>query len=348
MNPTELPSKRIEYIDALRGFSMILVIYFHIPSYCLGNAYLGYNDIIGWFRMPLFFFISGFVFYKPNRIWNSMTIKRIIKQKFITLFIPFIIFMLLYLYVFDYMSFSSFGSDKKGYWFTFVLFEYFALYIGLEALFNRKRTNKGDFCIMTTVLLISITALYYLKYYITYAEELGNWKTFLGLLSFVKFRHFIFFWLGVITRKHFATFVKISDNKYIMAVAIVLFIAIAINPFIYYKLEYLSFVLTGIIGIFIVFTFFRKHETSFSKEKIIGRGLQYVGRRTLDIYLIHYFILPYNLQSIGIWLQQYDSKTCEMIVILPLALWITTLSLILSSIIKTSPFLARYLFAAKK
>ena len=46
-------TKRIEYIDALRGFAMILVVYFHIPSYCLGNAYIGFNDILEWVRMPL-------------------------------------------------------------------------------------------------------------------------------------------------------------------------------------------------------------------------------------------------------------------------------------------------------
>ena len=74
-------TKRIEYIDAMRGFAMILVIYFHIPSYCLGNAYIGFNDILEWVRMPLFFFISGFVFYKADRIWNSDTIKNMLKRE---------------------------------------------------------------------------------------------------------------------------------------------------------------------------------------------------------------------------------------------------------------------------
>ena len=66
-------SKRIEYIDAMRGFTMFLVVLGHCAFYCMGgvaddNVYL---DIFQSFRMPLFFFVSGFVFYKGNRICNE-------------------------------------------------------------------------------------------------------------------------------------------------------------------------------------------------------------------------------------------------------------------------------------
>ena len=197
-------TKRIEYIDALRGFAMILVVYFHIPSYCLGNAYIGFNDILEWVRMPLFFFISGFVFYKADRIWNGETIRKVMKKKFMVQIIPMAVFMTLFLILFDYMEPASFGSDKKGYWYTFVLFEYFVLYIETETLLNKNRTNSGEIKVMITVILISAISFYYAKYYNRYSEELGSWKTILGLLSFVKIRHFIFFWFGTIVRKHFS------------------------------------------------------------------------------------------------------------------------------------------------
>ena len=119
---------RIGYIDALRGMAMILVVYFHIAAYGFGSYELGYNDIIERFRMPTFFFISGWLFYKSGRIWNEKTIRSIIRKKFMVQIIPTAIFMLLYLMMFNLLDISSFGSDKKGYWFTIVLFEYFVIF----------------------------------------------------------------------------------------------------------------------------------------------------------------------------------------------------------------------------
>lgn len=60
--PTNQPKKRIGYLDALRGFTMILVVCVH----CLTYSDIKQNpitDFFSLFRMPLFFFISGFILY---------------------------------------------------------------------------------------------------------------------------------------------------------------------------------------------------------------------------------------------------------------------------------------------
>lgn len=344
-------TKRIEYIDALRGFAMILVLYFHIPSYCLGNAYIGFNDVLEWVRMPLFFFISGFVFYQADRIWDSKTIKEILKKKFMVQIIPMAVFMTLFLILFNYMEPASFGSDKKGYWYTFVLFEYFLLYIGAETLFNKSKTTQGEIYVFLAVLLLSLASFYYAKYYTRYSDGLGNWKTILGLLSFVKIRHFIFFWFGTIVRKYFTKFISLTDNYLIIAVLGLIFIVLAVCPSIYHTtgLEYPAYMISGFASIVLVFTFFRKNEHYFSKDKQFGKSLQFIGRRTLDIYLIHYFFLPYHcLQDFGAKLIQYDNKALEVVVILMLSLCVLTISLIASSTIRLSPFLAHYLFGVKR
>ncbi len=342
-------AKRIEYIDALRGFAMILVLYFHIPSYCLGNAYIAGNDILEWIRMPLFFFISGFVFYKADRIWNSETIKSVLKKKFMVQIIPMSVFMTLFLILFGYMEPASFGSDKKGYWYTFVLFEYFVLYIGAEALLNKGKTTNGEIRVLIAVILISLISFYYAKYYIRYSEELGIWKTVLGLLSFVKIRHFIFFWFGTIVRKHFSQFISLTNNISIIAVITVIYLVLTIFPSLYHinGLEYITFTLSGITSTILVFTLFRNCEQIFTNNNWLGRFLQFIGRRTLDIYLIHYFFLPYYLQDFGTWLIQYENVLLEVIIILFLSLCVIGISLIVSDLIRISPFLAHYLFGAK-
>ena len=346
----QIPQNRIGYIDALRGMAIILVVYFHIAAYGFGSYELGHNDIIERFRMPTFFFISGWLFYKTGRIWNRHTIRSIIHKKFMVQIIPTIVFMLLYLTIFDLLDVSSFGSDKKGYWFTFVLFEYFVIYIMAEAIFNRQDSAMGETRVFVVILILSIAAFYYAKYYTRYATDLGVWKDILGFLSFVKIRHVIFFWFGTFVRRHFERFIQLTNHSYVTAIMIGIFTAIIVWPELLSTegIEYIAYVLAGISGTVICFTYFRIHEKHFSNETWYGRSLQLIGRRTLDIYLIHYFILPYNLVNTDIWLQQTYNNTIFVPMALIQALWVVTFSLIISSLIRVSLLLAKYLFGVKQ
>ena len=340
---------RIGYIDALRGMAMILVVYFHIAAYGFGSYELGYNDIIERFRMPTFFFISGWLFYKAGRIWDRQAVTNMIRKKFIVQIIPTAIFMLLYLVMFNLLDVSSFGSDKKGYWFTFVLFEYFVIYILAEALLNRQDTTEGEMRVLIVILILSVAAFYYAKYYTRYTKELGIWKDILGFLSFVKIRHIIFFWFGTFVRRHFDQFIQLTNNRYVTAALIALFTAIIIWPVVLSinGIEYIAYIVAGISGTIICFTFFRIHEQHFSQETWYGRSLQFIGIRTLDIYLIHYFVLPYDLVQLDVWIQ-YHHNTLFVPISLVLALWVVIISLLISSILRISPLLAKYLFGAKR
>ena len=346
MEQTQL--NRIGYIDALRGLAIILVVYFHIAAYGFGSYELGYNDIIERFRMPTFFFISGWLFYKAGRIWDRQAIIGMIRKKFMVQIVPTAIFMLLYLMMFNLLDISSFGSDKKGYWYTFVLFEYFVIYILAEALLNRHDSTKGEMSVLTVMLILSIGAFYYAKYYTRYATELGTWKDILGFLSFVKIRHIIFFWFGMFVRRHFDQFIQLTNNQFFTAIMIVIFTAIIVWPILLSTqgIEYMAYLVAGLSGTIICFTFFRIHERHFSQETWYGRSLQLIGRRTLDIYLIHYFVLPYDLVQPAIWLQ-YHNNTLFVPMALILALWVVIISLLISSILRVSPLLAKYLFGAK-
>lgn len=339
---------RIGYIDALRGLAMILVVYFHIAAYGFGSYELGYNDIIERFRMPTFFFISGWLFYKAGRIWNRQAITSMIRKKFMVQIVPTVVFMLLYLLMFNLLDISSFGSDKKGYWFTFVLFEFFVIYILTEALLNRQNSSKGEMRVLALMLILSIGAFYYAKYYTRYAVELKAWKDILGFFSFVKIRHIIFFWMGTFVRRHFDQFIRLTNNRYVLALLIALFTAIIVWPVVLSinGLEYIAYLVAGVSGTIICFTFFRIHDQHFSQETWYGRGLQLIGRRTLDVYLIHYFVLPYDLVRPEVW-HQYHNNTLFVPMALILALWVVIISLLISSILRVSPLLAKYLFGAK-
>lgn len=53
-------NKRIGYIDAVRGFSMLIVVYSHVLGFSfLSHPAFSFNDIFVTFMMPLFFFFFG-------------------------------------------------------------------------------------------------------------------------------------------------------------------------------------------------------------------------------------------------------------------------------------------------
>lgn len=344
----ETTKKRIGYIDALRGFAMILVVYFHISAYGFGSYETGYNGLIEHLRMPLFFFISGLLFNLSS--WKENPQQQF-RNKFMALIVPTAIFMILYLIIIGYMNFSFLGSDKKGYWFTFVLFEFIVIYGTAEAILNKRNTAKGEIWVMTLMLVLSVSAFYYAKYYTRYSDELGNWKTILGFFSFVKIRHIIFFWLGTIVRKHINIFLQVADNNFLILTTLTLFMGIYTfpNSFSIKGLEYIVNFSAGLSGTIFIFIIFRKLSSSSSTFfRLPSAILEYIGTRTLDIYLIHYFFLPYHIEFIAAKFNLYENHFLCMLISLALASYVIAISLLCSRIIRFSPFLAKYLLATKK
>ena len=96
----------------------------------------------------------------------------------------------------------------------------------------------------------------------------------------------------------------------------------------------------------LVFTCFRLFG-SWLKKLYLSRPLQYVGTRTLDIYLLHFFFLPRFLMPYADQLRTYDSRIVEFFVILAIALVVLAITLLASYLIRLSPFLGHYLFGVK-
>lgn len=80
-------NKRITWLDAARGYGILLVIYAHVDSYSF------WRGIIYTFHMPLFFFLSGYVFSRKESFRQFLTgkVKRLIVPYF-CLGIPMIFF----------------------------------------------------------------------------------------------------------------------------------------------------------------------------------------------------------------------------------------------------------------
>ena len=124
-------TKRIEYIDAMRGFNMILIVMLHvfICSYHATSTSFNWHSFFALFCLPLFFFVSGFLFYKKERTWTLRTCINTIINKAKIQIIPTLVFFYLYTRIFNVDFFEEFATDmKSGYWFTIALYWFFVIY----------------------------------------------------------------------------------------------------------------------------------------------------------------------------------------------------------------------------
>ena len=378
-------SKRIGYIDAMRGFTMILVVYSHVCGFCLGDRQMALNDVLFLFRLPCFFFISGWLFAgtvmgTAPRVSSEadytgtvphVTFWSIIKKKFMVQIVPTLFF--LFLLSPPPAFFHQFGAFKGGYWFTFALFYFFIIYMLMAWPFRRHQSTKSDVVMLLLTLAISMSAYWYdINYHrlvLAVADTHGpmfnvQCSTFnvpcsmfnvLGLLSYVVWRYYLFFFLGTLVRKYFPQFLKIAGNGKLVACLAIIFLAISQIPQsdIFLR-EYFKFSVGGILGMTVIFALFRYLYTSplLSQYSSIFHHpssiLKFVGTRTLDIYLLHYFFLPEFLLPHANRLLATIPSWLLPLPILFAAFIVVVLCLLTSYIIRLNPFLAHYLFGAKK
>ena len=124
-------TKRIEFIDALRGCTIFLVVLQHVEHMFLNvnNSVASLNSFFIRIRMPMLFLISGFVLYKEGVVWNFSHIVRFFKKKIPIQLLSPLIFFVVYMHIKGYNVLEGFFmSSKYGYWFTYALFIYFIIY----------------------------------------------------------------------------------------------------------------------------------------------------------------------------------------------------------------------------
>ena len=329
-----MATKRVEYIDAMRGFTMILVVYSHICHFCFGDSLLGYNGIFFLFRLPCFFMLSGWLF---EPVAQRPFIANV-RHKFMVQIVPTFIFLLLLAPPPEF--FHQLGAVKGGYWFTFVLFEFFILYMIIVRI-----STRWSFLM---ALVIALCSFVYARNYDSLKSMAEGWQlqaiNALGFASVTLWRFFLFFYIGAWMRRHFEAFIHWTSKPVVIIIITVVFFAIASTPHIdnmCYEMG--RFYIGGITGMWMVFTIFRL-SASWLQRLHLSSPLQYVGRRTLDIYLLHYFFLPRFLMAYSPQLHANHDSMHEFLVIMLIALIVLLMSLFVSYILCLSPFLAKYLF----
>lgn len=312
---------------------MILVVYSHVCGFCFGDSWMAFNDILFLLRLPAFFFISGLLFEPVRGTLAEVAVRKMRSQ-----LLPTLIFLLLLAP--PPVFFSQLGATKGGYWFTFALFEFFMLYM----LTGRRNARWG----LAAALFISFAAYYYDACYNHSFRHIAWLRNTMGGLSFITWRYYIFFFAGTMAKRHLCLFLKLTSKPFVLATLATVFAAVAMTPRPTGVLTgYVWFVVGGLSGLSLLFTAFRAMAPVLTKVNFPGMCLQFIGRRTLDIYLLHYFLLPRFLLPYGEPLRSLHCIPAEAAIVLGLSLVVVAVCLLVSHFLRKSPFLARYLFGAQ-
>jgi len=319
---------------------MVLVVFYHVAFYCwhVCGKGISIHDYLVQFRMPTFFFISGFLVYKSGMDWNAKQTIGFFRKKIpVQLIFPFVFFAI-YLHL-RHLSFypSIIDHTKVGYWFTYVLLEFYCFYAATRFFIRSKWVDIA--LIVTALVIYPINSP-------TVYDAIPIPEAWKGALSMRMWCYYFFFVLGSLVRKHFTLVERLLDSKWLLPCCIIYYFVINILgdtlptsniPF--------GFTLS-LAGVIILFSFFRAHQQSFSHNTAVGNTLQFIGRRTLDVYLIHYFLIPRQLSFITVF-ADHPMPVIEATISLIIAAVVIAACLLLSSIIRLSPQLAHWVFGAK-
>ena len=97
-------------------------------------------------------------------------------------------------------------------------------------------------------------------------------------------------------------------------------------------------------SIFSIFYFFMRNGEYMDNSRI-GKALQFIGRRTLDVYLLHYFFVNNSMAWVKTF--NFNSPTIIFIISIATSLVIIGICLLVSKFLRTNDLLGKILFGAK-
>lgn len=329
-----MSTQRIRYVDAMRGLAMIMVVIWHVFTFSL-HYENQFSSIFNWtLQMPLFVMISGFFVAK---LLNSSFIK-LLRKEFIHLVIPAIIMLAIYSWTFSKTVHNViFDTYKGGYWFTFLLFAYFLIFYTCSKLINHwvSKTSYRNSLHIIIALIIAYASRVATSFIDTYP--------IISLLSLELYCYYPYLIAGFLIYQYRSILLKNIKLGGVILVSLISNIA-----FYKYGISYLRYfavlisLLVNTASLMLIWICFERFPQLSTTTKI-GRFLSFTGRRSIDVYFLHYFFIPFNLGIIRQLCTELNSSLLSYLIATALSLIITVLSLGLGQILRLSPFIAKYL-----
>lgn len=326
---------------------MFLVVFWHIMSLGFGINDSIVGQVFRTFRMPTFFFVSGFIGYKAISKFSSNFFVTIIQKKAFVQLVPTAIIFSFYKFAFGGSPVSFFEKGLVGYWFTLVLFEMFVLFYFTSFLLSIYGGSRLQNILFSILIVFSGPV----GLYLLHLQDLA--PRYVNVLSLGNFFVYLpFFFLGVLVRKYEDRALLLLTNKYFFTTCFSVFVVGLLLSNSFFSKEshfYLYYCLNEFIlrytGLFTTLNIFYCNSSFFDADGRISSIMQFVGSRTLDIYLLHYFFVPDLSVYKHYFLHDgHEFIVGELVLIGGLAAFIIAICLLISSCFRKSDILAKYLF----
>ena len=288
--------QRLVYFDILKGMAIFMVVMGHVLTMCVREIdRAALFKFLGEIHMPLFFFISGWF---TMRVADDGHIARPgLSKRFFQLLVPMVAMSSLWVWYFPHSGLQSplnstfqglwLDEWKNGYWFTLTLLEIVLIYTLIVPLLNRCRRLWSS-----SVLILAVWAVLLILCKILPAD-------ILGISSFRLTAHFFpVFAAGALAARYKDGFGRLCAKGSTVTVALIA--GALLLYFICWPWEFKSMtegafgnltvtvarsafqILLAILAISLVRTW---------GDRVFTRSWQYMGRKSLAIYLMHYFFL---------------------------------------------------------
>lgn len=246
--------------------------------------------------------VHGFVFLAGLKLFlkdtNKISYPRYIKSRFMRIYVPYLIFSVLYylfevsrnIYVFDLKQLTKFmltGSGEAHLYFVFVIMQFYILF----PLWRRLLKTKNIPLLLCIAALVNFVCYCHLPQILSLFNISKNFAYNHGL-----FTSYIFVWiLGCVCGKYYDKFVEFAKNK-ILFFGVLSALLVCVDVFMAYNTNYygahywcLSYVRLMYLSAMIMFMYgiFLHH-----KPGILNTGLfNKIDNATFSIYLFHLFVI---------------------------------------------------------
>lgn len=337
-------SKRLEYIDCVRGVAMILVVWGHCIQHLIGGDLFWNNPMhifVCSFHVALFMFVSGLFLGRSFKIPLKNVVFSKIKRLLIPLYLWSIIYSVIYYLLFNTQySFYQFFIENpfKSFWF---LRSVFICYV--VSCFFMKILKKDIYACVVSVLFMLILP--------------DNLR--LALDKYV----YIFFWCGYFFYKYLYWILKYK--RLILVLSIISFFVVYVlwqNEFYIYRYGMSFYKVGGVENV--EFVDLLSHLNILIARLIIGLSgsimiyliiemiygkylyvVSIIGKETLEIYVVHFFYI--NIISCNINNVIKNDWLCNVLIIPLCVIIVLLLSVVSIRGLNSFPRLSFWLFGRK-
>lgn len=330
--PVHFPtSRRMLFIDALRGVLIIMVVWVHFENFWAppyeGTPHTGLYH----FRMPSFFFITGF--FSAICFGGPQLLRHKLKRRLEVQLIPTLIFITIYFLIYSPTFEQVFVNPYKyGFWFTWSAVILIAIYGTLWTISRAITKSHLLQVILTTTAALAIAAI------VKRLPIPEYWDKLLSLSKSILYLSY--FIAGVVAREYAPLFFSIIQRR---ATPICL-IAVAIIGYQMgreWPLWDKIWVLSGIIGAFALCY----HLSPIIEHTRPGRTLAHIGQYTLEIYLLQALLFSTHFSEIN-WIPPHWNTLIQISIRLAISIIITIILYTMAKILP--PWIQRILFGRKE